>query len=151
MTGGRVKMLEKFINNQSFFLTYGDGVANINIKKLLQFHRRNKKIVTVTTVRPPARFGEIVLDRDLVTSFKEKPQTSKGWINGGFFVVDPIFLKYISDKNSVLEKDPLENLVKRKQLAAFRHKNFWQCVDTRRDIEYLETLYKKNNFSWLIK
>jgi glucose-1-phosphate cytidylyltransferase len=144
-------MLKKFISNQSFFLTYGDGVANINIKKLLKFHKRNKKIATVTTVRPPARFGEIVLDRDLVTSFKEKPQTSKGWINGGFFVMDPIFLKYISGKSSVLEKDPLEYLVKLKQLVAFKHKDFWQCVDTRRDIESLEVLYKKNNFTWLMK
>lgn len=151
MTGGRVKMLKKFINNQSFFLTYGDGVANINIKKLLEFHKRNKKIATVTTVRPPARFGEIVLDRDLVTSFKEKPQISKGWINGGFFVIEPIFFKYISGKSTVLEKDPLEYLVKLKQLVAFKHKDFWQCVDTRRDIESLEILYKKNNFTWLMK
>jgi glucose-1-phosphate cytidylyltransferase len=149
MTGGRVKMLEKYLNNEKFFLTYGDGVADINIKKLLQFHKKKKKIATVTAVRPPARFGEIVLNRDLVTSFKEKPQISKGWINGGFFVLEPIFLKYISNKNSVLEKEPLEKIVKLQQLSAFKHKHFWQCVDTRRDIESLENLYKKNNFTWL--
>lgn len=151
MTGGRVKMLEKYLGNKKFFLTYGDGVADININKLLNFHNKQKKIATVTAVRPPARFGEIVLNKNSVISFKEKPQTSEGWINGGFFVLEPIFLKYITNKVSVLEKEPLEKIVRIQQLSAFKHEYFWQCVDTRRDIESLENFYKKNNFSWLKK
>ena len=127
MTGGRLKRLEKFIRkNENFMFTYGDGVSNVNIKKLLNFHYKEKKIVTVTAVHPPARFGEIVLNKNLVKSFKEKPQVKNGWINGGFFVSNYKFFKYIKNDQDILEKDPLENLCKQNQLAAYKHNGFWK-------------------------
>lgn len=144
MTGGRLKRLNKILSKENTFLmTYGDGLSNINLKKLLEFHKKNKKIVTVTAVHPSARFGEILIKKNLVTSFKEKPQTKKDWINGGFFVCEKEFLKYIKDDKTILEAYPLEKLSKTKQLAAFKHDGFWHCVDTPRDILVLEDIFRK--------
>jgi len=148
MTGGRVKRMKDFINGEPFFLTYGDGLADINIDELLNFHNSNKKMVTVTAVRPSARFGEMIIDNTLVTSFKEKPQTNKGWINGGFFVCNPEFLDYIDDDSSILERDPLERIVKENQLCAYKHHGFWQCMDTKRDNDNLNSMYNSGNSPW---
>lgn len=147
MTGGRLKKIKKFLKqDETFMFTYGDGVSNVNIKKLINFHKKNKKMVTVTAVRPPARFGEIIIKNNLVISFKEKPQVTQGWINGGFFVAESKFLNYIKNKNSILEKSPLETVAKKKQLAVYKHYKFWKCMDTLRDKKELEKIYKKNKF-----
>ncbi len=149
LTGGRLKRLEKYIsNNEEFMLTYGDGISNVNLKKLLKFHRKNKKIATVTAVHPPARFGEIILDNLLVRNFKEKPQVREGWINGGFFVSNKKIFKYISGDKEILEKKPLEKLTAKRQLTAFKHTGFWKCMDTVRDRDVLIDLYKKNKFKF---
>ena len=147
LTGGRLKRVEKYLpKNENFMFTYGDGISNVNLKKLLDFHIKRKKIITVTAVRPPARFGEIVLKKDSVLSFKEKPQTSNGWINGGFFVANTSFLKFIRGDSEILEKWPLEKVTKLKQLSAFKHFGFWKCMDVKRDREELQKIYKKNKF-----
>ena len=147
LTGGRLKKMDSFLQaNEDFMFTYGDGVSDINIKKLINFHKKHKKMITVTAVRPPARFGEINLKNNKVTSFKEKPQTGDGWINGGFFVAKKNFLKLIKNDKTILEKDPLEIASKTKSLFAFKHKGFWKCMDTLRDKEVLEDLHKKKLF-----
>tara|TARA_Y100000031_G_scaffold33996_1_gene38066 strand:+ start:1408 stop:2172 length:765 start_codon:yes stop_codon:yes gene_type:complete len=144
MTGGRLKRLKKFLNkDETFMFTYGDGVSNINLKKLLKFHFRTKKLVTVTAVRPPARFGEIILESNYVKSFKEKPQVKKGWINGGFFVANSKFLNSIGGDKEILEKKPLEKTSKNKQLSAYRHYGFWKCMDTLRDKNVLDEIFRK--------
>ena len=149
LTGGRLKRVEKYLpKNENFMFTYGDGISNVNLKKLLNFHIKRKKIITVTAVRPPARFGEIVLKKDSVLSFKEKPQTSNGWINGGFFVANTSFLKFIRGDSEILEKWPLERATRLKQLSAFKHSGFWKCMDVKRDREELQKIYKKNKFNW---
>ena len=137
MTGGRIKRLNKFLN-ETFLLTYGDGLSNININKLINFHKRNKKLVTLTTVRPPARFGAIKIKNNFVKYFREKSSLDEGWINGGFFVMEPKFLKFISGDKTYLEQEPFKKISKKKQLMAFKHKGFWQCMDTLRDKEILE-------------
>jgi len=137
MTGGRLKRLKKYIGKETFMMTYGDGLSNINLKKLLKFHKKNKKLVTLTAVRPPARFGVIKFKGQRVSYFKEKSKLDEGWINGGFFIMEPEFLKFIRDDNTYLEREPLEKVTKKRQLAAFKHKGFWQCVDTKRDKEKL--------------
>lgn len=142
MTGGRLKLISKHLNEENFFLTYGDGISDVNINSLLQSHKKSKKLVTVTAVKPLARFGEITIKNNLVTSFKEKQQTSSGWINGGFFVINKKFLKYVKNKNTILEKEPLEQVCKKKQLNAYKHNGFWQCVDTPRDLEFIERFIK---------
>tara|TARA_B110000114_G_scaffold182203_1_gene221032 strand:- start:196 stop:906 length:711 start_codon:yes stop_codon:yes gene_type:complete len=146
MTGGRIKRLEKYINNETFMMTYGDGLSNINLKKLLKCHKNNKKLVTLTAVRPPARFGAIKLKKNLVSYFKEKSKMDEGWINGGYFVIEPSFLKYIKGDSTYLEREPLEKATLKKQLSAFRHKGFWQCMDTKRDKDRLEEIFKKKLF-----
>lgn len=147
MTGGRLKKINKYLNkDEDFMFTYGDGVSNINIKKLIRFHKKNKKMITVTAVRPPARFGEIIIKKNLVQSFKEKPQVAQGWINGGFFISKSVFLDYIRNSKTILEKNPLEKVAKQKQLSVFKHYNFWKCMDTLRDKNELEKIYKKNKF-----
>jgi glucose-1-phosphate cytidylyltransferase len=146
MTGGRLKRLEKYLKGESFFLTYGDGLSDVNIIKLLKFHKKNKKLATVTAVRPPARFGFLKIKGNMVNYFKEKSQLDEGWINGGFFVIEPKFLKYIKNYKTYLEREPLERLAKEKQLVAFKHKDFWQCMDTLRDRENLEKILKKNKY-----
>ena len=140
MTGGRLKRLKKYIGNETFMMTYGDGLSNINLKKLLKFHKKNKKLVTLTAVRPPARFGVVKLKDQYVSYFKEKTKLDEGWINGGFFVMEPEFLKYIKNDNTYLEREPLETATKRRQLTAYKHNGFWQCVDTKRDIDKLNKI-----------
>jgi len=137
MTGGRLKRLKKHIGKETFMMTYGDGLSDINLKKLLEFHKKNKKLVTLTAVRPPARFGVIKFKGQLVSYFKEKSKLDEGWINGGFFVMEPEFLKFIKDDQTYLEREPLEKVTKQRQLVAFKHKGFWQCMDTQRDKDKL--------------
>ena len=147
LTGGRIKRIKKFLNkNENFMFTYGDGVSNINLKKLERFHKKHNKLITVTAVRPPARFGEILLKGKKVTSFKEKPQVTKGWINGGFFIAKYNFLNLIEGDLTILEKDPLEKASSMNQLYAFKHHGFWKCMDTKRDKDVLEKIYRLNKF-----
>tara|TARA_Y100000816_G_C26102120_1_gene584440 strand:- start:51 stop:743 length:693 start_codon:yes stop_codon:yes gene_type:complete len=146
MTGGRLKLLKKIIGKNTFMMTYGDGVSNVNLKKLINFHKKNKKLITMTAVRPPARFGAIKLKGNLVKYFKEKSKIDEGWINGGFFVIEPEFIKYIKDKNTYLEREPLEKASYKKELYAYKHYDFWQCMDTKRDKDLLEKILKKNKY-----
>ena len=148
LTGSRLKKLSKELN-ETFMLTYGDGLSNINLKKLLIFHKKNKKKITLTAVHPPARFGELTISGKTVSKFQEKPQLQKGWINGGFFVVEPEFLNFIGTKNVMLERSPLAKAVKTKNLAAYKHNSFWFCMDTLRDKEVLELLIKNQRAPWL--
>ena len=145
MTGGRLKRLKKYLKDETFMMTYGDGLSNINIKKLLQFHKKTKKLFTLTAVRPPARFGTIKVKGNRVVYFKEKSKLDEGWINGGFFVIEPKFLDLISNDETYLEKEPLEKVCRNKQISAFKHEGFWQCVDTKRDKVILENEIKKIN------
>lgn len=140
MTGGRLKRLQKYLVGERFMLTYGDGVSDIDINSLIDFHISHGKMVTMTAVRPTARFGELELDGDKVESFIEKPQLHGGWINGGFFVIEPEFLDFISDDSIMLERQPLEQAAKRGELMAYRHEGFWQCMDTKRDHDFLQSL-----------
>ncbi len=146
MTGGRVKRLEKYLNKESFLLTYGDGLCDVNIKNLIKFHKKNKNIVTLTATRPPARFGGIKISGSKVKYFKEKSRLDEGWINGGFFVMEPKIFKYLKDDSTVLERQPLEKISKLKKLGAFKHYKNWQCMDTIRDKKLLENLIKKKIF-----
>ena len=143
LTGGRVKRLQKFIGKETCMLTYGDGLANINIDNLLSFHKNHGKLVTVSAVRPPGRFGAIKLNDDRVIDFKEKSKTDEGWINGGFFVIEPDFFNFLDGDDSYLEREPLERAVKEKELFAYKHEGFWQCMDTKRDMKNLEEIYSK--------
>ncbi len=142
MTGGRLKRLKNYIGNDTFMMTYGDGVSNINLKRLLKHHKKRKKMITVTAVRPPARFGVLKLKGNNVVYFKEKSKLDEGWINGGFFVIEPKFIKFIKNDKTFLEKEPLEKALKVKQLNAYKHSDFWQCVDTKRDKDKLEKVLK---------
>ena len=148
MTGGRVKLLQEYIGNETFMLTYGDGVSDINITDLVDFHKHQKKMVTVTAVRPPARFGAIKLDGNKVVHFEEKSQLNEGWINGGFFVIEPKFFDYISEPSTVLERQPLETVASEGELIAYLHKGFWQCMDTKRDKDILEENARKSDAPW---
>lgn len=141
MTGGRIKRLKEFIGNDRFMVTYGDGVGNIDISQLINFHESHQRLATVTAVRPQARFGELELEGECVKSFKEKPQLDQGWINGGFFVFEPEVIDLIKDDSIMLERDPLEKLAASDQLMAYRHHGFWKCMDTKRDLESLNELY----------
>lgn len=142
MTGGRLKRLKKYLGNEDFFLTYGDGLSNVNLKKLLKFHKKNKKLVTLTAVRPPARFGAIKIKNNLVNYFKEKSKMDEGWINGGFFIISSKFINFIKGDKTYLEREPLEKVTKIKQLGAYRHYGFWQCVDTKRDLILINKILK---------
>tara|TARA_B100000686_G_C16706361_1_gene926515 strand:- start:716 stop:1441 length:726 start_codon:yes stop_codon:yes gene_type:complete len=148
MTGGRLKRLTKYVGKETFMMTYGDGLSNINLKKLLKFHNKNKKLVTLTAVRPPARFGALKLNGQHVSYFKEKSKLDEGWINGGFFVMEPEFLKFIKNDNTYLEREPLEKMTQKKQLVAFRHKGFWQCMDTKRDKDNLNKILKSKKIKF---
>jgi len=150
MTGGRVKRLEQFIGNETFMLTYGDGVADIDIEALLKFHKSHGKMITVTAVHPGARFGEIEMESERVISFQEKPQTKQGWINGGYFVIEPEFFDLIESDKTILEKSPLENAAKMEELMAFHHNGFWQCMDTKRDRDSLEDMWQQSRAPWKI-
>jgi len=148
LTGSRIKKLSSELKER-FMLTYGDGLSNINLRKLLKFHIKNKKKITLTAVHPPARFGELSVVKNTVVNFEEKPQLQKGWINGGFFVVEPEFLNLIGNKNVMLERTPLKKAVKTKNLAAFKHAGFWFCMDTLRDKKVLDNLVKTKKSPWI--
>lgn len=147
MTGGRVRRMRQYIGNDSFMLTYGDGVSDIDLDKLLAFHRSHGKLVTVSAVRPSARFGLLQLDRDHVKQFTEKPQLEEGWINGGFFIVEPEFLDYLTSDETILEREPLERAAAIGELMAYRHEGFWQCMDTKRDKERLDELFSNSSLT----
>ena len=148
MTGGRLKRLKKYIGKETFMMTYGDGLSDVNLKNLLKFHKKNKKLVTLTAVRPPARFGAIKFKGQHVSYFKEKSKLNEGWINGGFFVMEPEFLKFIKNDNTYLEREPLEAATKKGQLIAFRHEGFWQCMDTKRDKYKLDKILKSKKIKF---
>ena len=148
MTGGRLKKMKKYIGNQRFMMTYGDGLSNVNLKKLLKFHIQSKKMVTLTAVRPPARFGAIKIRSKHVTYFKEKSKLDEGWINGGFFVMEPEFIKLIKNDKTYLEREPLVKASKNRQLTGFKHNGFWQCIDTKRDKDKLNEILKKKGNSY---
>jgi glucose-1-phosphate cytidylyltransferase len=149
-TGGRVKRLEACLNDGTFMLTYGDGVCDVDLQNLLKFHREQGRIATVTAVRPPARFGGLVFDGNIVVDFTEKPQIGEGWINGGFFVFEPEIFNYLEGDESSLEIDALERLAADRQLAAYRHEGFWQCMDTLRDKRLLEGLWHERRAPWKV-
>tara|TARA_B100001248_G_C27398910_1_gene468195 strand:- start:7516 stop:8277 length:762 start_codon:yes stop_codon:yes gene_type:complete len=149
MTGGRLKRLQKFIGNETFLLTYGDAVTDLNINEVIKFHKKHGKIVTITGVRPPARFGELTINKNNeVLEFKEKPNITEGWINGGFFVIEPEFFNYIKNDSTILEKEPLEKLAQSNELIAFLHHGFWHCIDTKRDKDNLEEIVKSGKKKW---
>ena len=150
LTGGRVKRLEPWLKDETFMVTYGDGVSDIDLPDLLRFHRSHGRLATVTAVRPPARFGGLIFDGDLVAEFTEKPQAGEGWINGGFLVFEPGVFDYLEGDNTSLEADTLERLAADGQLAAYRHDRFWQCMDTLRDVRLLERLWQSGNPPWKV-
>lgn len=143
MTGGRLKKLKNFVGSETFLFTYGDGVSNVNLKKLINQHNKTKKLVTLTAVRPPARFGALKINNENVINFREKSKLDEGWINGGYFIIEPKFLNYIKSDKTFLEREPLELITKKRLLGAYKHKGFWQCVDTKRDKDLLEEYLKK--------
>ena len=149
-TGGRLKRLTPYIGNETFMMTYGDGVSDINLHRLLEFHRKHGKMATLTAVRPTARFGHLELRGEMVREFSEKLQTKEGWINGGFFVLEPGVLKYINGDNTDWAKEPCEHLSREHQLIAYKHSSFWQCMDTLRDKVHLESLWNTGNPPWKI-
>ena len=150
-TGGRLKRLQKYLLNESFMLTYGDGLSNINITELIKFHQTHKKMVTISAVRPPARFGSLSLKGNDVVKFKEKTQLGESWINGGFFVINPKFLEFIEGDNTVLESKPLEKVTDLKEIRAFKHEGFWQCMDHKLDKDLLDGMVKDNKAPWIKK
>lgn len=150
LTGGRIKRLKPYLGNETFMLTWGDGVSDVNLGELLKFHRAHGKLATLTAVRPPARFGHMVFKGDQVTEFLEKPQTMEGWINGAFFVCEPGVFDYVDGDATQWEKEPMERLAADGQLMAFRHSSFWQCMDTLRDKKLLEELWQKGNAPWKV-
>jgi len=149
-TGGRVKRIGQFIGSEPFMLTYGDGVCNINIHQLLKFHQNHGKYATITAVRPPARFGQMVFNGQKVTHFEEKAQIGEGWINGGFFVLQPEILNYIEGDSMLWEREPLEQLAADGQLIAYQHNDFWHCMDTLRDVNALEKFWAEGSAPWKI-
>jgi glucose-1-phosphate cytidylyltransferase len=150
MTGGRLKRLAPLFAGETFMMTYGDGVCSVDLTRLLAFHRGHRRLATVTAVRPPARFGGLAFDGDQVIEFMEKPQIGEGWINGGFFVLQPEVLEYIAGDDTPWESEPLERLASERQLMAYRHGEFWQCMDTLRDLRYLESLWASGKAPWKV-
>ena len=148
MTGGRIKRLQPYMNNETFMLTWGDGVSTVDLDKLLAFHRNHGRLITMTAVRPPARYGHMEFDGDRIREFTEKPQTAEGWINGAFFVVEPQVFDYIDGDDTQFEKEPLERLAADGELMAYRHDGFWQCMDTRRDKYVLEKMWESGQAPW---
>jgi glucose-1-phosphate cytidylyltransferase len=149
-TGGRIKRLKPYIGNETFMLTWGDGLADVNLDDLLAFHRSHGKLATLTAVRPTARFGHLEMEGEQIVEFSEKPQTKEGWINGAFFVLEPKIFDYIDGDLTHFEKEPLEQLAREGQLMAYRHSSFWQCMDTIREKKLLETLWESGNAPWKI-
>lgn len=150
MTGGRLKRLASIVDGGTFMMTYGDGVSNVDLGRLLEFHRGHGKMATVTAVRPPARFGGLRFEGDRVVEFTEKSQVGEGWINGGFFILEPAVLEYIAGDETYWERDPLERLAAEGQLMAYRHEGFWHCMDTVRDLRLLESIWSSNNAPWKV-
>ena len=148
MTGGRVRRMKPYIGNETCLLTYGDGLSNVDLNQLITFHKSHGKMITVTAVHPGARFGELEMKEEQVTSFQEKPQTGQGWINGGYFVIEPEFFELIDKDMTILEKKPLEQAAKLGELMAFQHNGFWQCMDTKRDRDNLEELWNSGKAPW---
>jgi glucose-1-phosphate cytidylyltransferase len=149
-TGGRVKRLEKLLGGETFMLTYGDAVSSVDLTALLRFHKSHGCLGTVTAVRPPARFGGLVFDGDMVAQFTEKSQIGEGWVNGGYLVLDPGVFRYLSNDSCSLERDGLERMACDKQLAAYRHDGFWQCMDTPREKRVLESLWQSGKVPWKV-
>jgi glucose-1-phosphate cytidylyltransferase len=150
LTGGRIKRLEPYVNNETFMLTWGDGVSDVNLHQLLAFHKLHGKLATLTAVRPTARFGHLEIENDQVVEFSEKPQTKEGWINGAFFVLEPGIFDYIEGDHSQWEREPLEGLSRDGQLMAYRHSSFWQCMDTLRDKRLLEEYWATGKAPWKV-
>jgi len=150
LTGGRIKRLAPYLGNQTFMLTWGDGVSDVNLHKLLEFHRSHGKLATLTAVRPTARFGHLDLDGDRIMEFSEKPQTKEGWINGAFFVLEPGVFDYIEGDETQWELEPMKRLARDGQLMAYKHASFWQCMDTLRDKKLLESLWQTEKAPWKI-
>jgi glucose-1-phosphate cytidylyltransferase len=150
-TGGRIKRLAPYLGNETFMLTWGDGVSDVDLNALLAFHRSHGKIATLTAVRPPARFGHLEFDGDSVVEFSEKPQTGEGWINGAFFVLEPAVFDYIEGDKTPFERAPLQRLAREGQLMAYRHTSFWQCMDTLRDKKLLESLWESGQAPWKVE
>ena len=150
LTGGRLLRLKKYFSkNENFMLTYGDGLSNVDLKKLLKFHMKHKKIATLTSVKPPARFGEVFISGNRVSKFEEKSQLNQNWINGGFFVFNEKIFKYIKNDLNMLEREPFQKLTQKRELMAFKHFGFWQCMDTMRDKKILNKLLKEKKAPWL--
>jgi len=149
-TGGRIKRLQPYSGGSTFMLTWGDGVSDIDINKLIEFHKNHGKLCTMTAVRPPARFGHMEMDGDAIVEFSEKPQTGEGWINGAFFVCEPGVFDYIDGDTTPWEREPLERLAKDGQLMAYRHESFWQCMDTLRDKQHLQALWDSGEAPWKV-
>ncbi len=151
-TSGRIKRLAKWIGNEPFMLTYGDGVANVDIRQLIDYHKSRGKLATITAVRPPARFGALNFDGENmhVNDFIEKPQMGEGWINGGFFVLQPDVLDYLGGDSEIFERAPLQNLANNNQLVAYKHEGFWQCMDTLRDVRLLEGMWEAGAAPWKV-
>lgn len=150
MTGGRIKRIKDYVGDEPFFLTYGDGVSNVNIKELYDFHMNNNRIATLTAVQPEGRFGVIDINNGAVTSFREKSKDDMGWINGGFMILDPKVIEYLVDDSTVFEQEPLITLAENKELGCYKHRGFWQCMDTMRDKEKLEKMWDNNSAPWKI-
>lgn len=150
LTGGRLKRIAKHLEDETFCMTYGDGVANVNIKDSIRFHKRKECLATVTSVRPPGRFGSLMLKGDRVSHFEEKVPGDGGWINGGFFVLEPGVMKYIRDDTTVWERDSMDALTRAGQLSAFQHRDFWHPMDTMRDKNYLENLWQSGKAPWKV-
>ncbi len=150
MTGGRVKRIIDYIGRETIMLTYGDGLCNLDFNRLLEFHRQHGRLATVTAVRPPTRFGDLQLDGEAVTDFHEKPQIGEGWINGGFFVLDPRVADYITGDEIIWEREPIMRLAQEGQLMAYRHDGFWRCMDTIRDLKLLEGMWESGDAQWRV-
>ncbi|MCX7631686.1 MAG: sugar phosphate nucleotidyltransferase, partial [Geminicoccaceae bacterium] len=149
-TGGRIKRLQPYLGNETFMLTWGDGVSDVDLHRLLAFHRSHGKLATLTAVRPPARYGHLKFDGDRVAEFTEKPQIGEGWINGAFFVLEPGIFDYIDGDDTVWEREPLERLAADGQLMAYKHESFWQCMDTLREKYILQQLWDSGRAPWKI-
>ena len=150
MTGGRLKRVKQYLSNETFCFTYGDGLSDVNITKLIDFHNEKKTKATITAVQPPGRFGVLNMEKDKISDFKEKPEGDGNWINGGYFVLEPTIFDYIENDSTIWEREPLEKLSNNQQLSAYKHKGFWHPMDTLWDKNYLENLWKENNTPWKI-
>lgn len=148
LTGDRIRLIKNYIDDETFCLTYGDGLSSVNIKETIKFHKKSKKIATVLAVKPSGRFGAIDIEKNLVKKFLEKPKGDGGWINGGFFVLNKKIFDYLSKKNCIWEREPLEKISKKKQLSAYKHDGFWYAMDTLRDKNYLEDLWNSKKIPW---